>query len=73
MRSRSEDGLASNPNNDFIKKTMFSVYFVCQGFVSIETLPKREEFNSAFFTLTILFSIVRGMKVLRSKTQAQGY
>jgi hypothetical protein len=67
MRGKSEGGLASNPNNDFIKKTMVLVYFICQGFLSIEILSKREEFNSAFFTLTILFIIVRGMNVIRLK------
>jgi hypothetical protein len=51
---------------------MFSVYFTRQGFISIEALLQRERFNSAFFTLTILPSIVGSVSVLRPKMRAQG-
>jgi hypothetical protein len=64
---------SSNPYNDFIGKTILSIYFICQGFVSIETFPKRERFNSDFFSLTILPGIVGSVSVLRSKIRIQGY
>jgi hypothetical protein len=55
------------------KKTMISAYFTRQGFVSVETLPETERFNSTFFTETILPSIVRSVSGFRPKMQAQGY
>jgi hypothetical protein len=55
------------------EKTTFSVYFTRHGFVSIGALPKRKRFNSAFFTLTILLSIVGNINVPRPKIQVQGY
>jgi hypothetical protein len=55
------------------EKIMFSVYFTRQGLVSIETLPKREQFNSAFFTLIIFSSIVGSVSVLRLKMWTQDY
>jgi hypothetical protein len=53
-------------------KSIFSIYFTRQGF-SIETLPKREWFNSAFFTRMILPNIVGSVSVLRPKMRVQGY
>jgi hypothetical protein len=55
------------------EKNMFSIYFICQRFVSIEAFPKRERFNSVFFTLIIRLSIIGNVVVLRSKMRAQGY
>jgi hypothetical protein len=52
---------------------MISAYFTSQGFVSIETLPEAERFNSTFFTEKILLSFVQSMSLLRPKMQAQGY
>jgi hypothetical protein len=54
------------------KKTMISAYFTRQGFVSIETLPETEQFNSTFFTGTILPSIIQSLIVSRPKMQARG-
>jgi hypothetical protein len=39
----------------------------------MKSLPKREQFNSAFFTLTIRPSTIGGMSVLRPKRLAQGH
>jgi hypothetical protein len=50
---------------------MFSVYFIHQRFFHQNTSEK-EQFNSAFFTLTILLNIVGSVNVLRPKMQAQG-
>jgi hypothetical protein len=52
---------------------MFSVYFIRQGFVSIEIFPKREWFNSSFFTLKIVPNIIGSMSILRSKMRDQDY
>jgi histone-lysine N-methyltransferase SETMAR len=52
---------------------MISAYFTRQRFVSIEILPKTDRFKSAFFTGTILPSLVQAVNVLRLKMQAQGY
>jgi hypothetical protein len=46
---------------------MFLVCFTHEGSFSIESLPKREWFSSAFFTLTIRPNIIRSMNVLRPK------
>jgi hypothetical protein len=55
------------------KKTMISAYFTRQGFVSIEKLPETQRFSSAFFTQTILPSLVQFVGLFRPKMQAQGY
>jgi hypothetical protein len=52
---------------------MLWIYFTRQRFVSIEKLLKREPFNSAFFILIILPSIIENVSVLRSKIQVQDY
>jgi hypothetical protein len=39
---------------------MISPYFTRQGFVSLETLPKTEQFNSTFFAETIFPNVVQG-------------
>jgi hypothetical protein len=52
---------------------IFSVYFTRQEFIAIETLSKRERFNSAFFTLTILPNIVGSVSMLRPKIRAHDY
>jgi hypothetical protein len=39
----------------------------------MESLPKREWFNSAFFTLIIRPSVIGRMSVLRPKRRAQGH
>jgi histone-lysine N-methyltransferase SETMAR len=54
------------------KKTMLSAYFSRLGFVSIEFLPHGQNFNSQFFTETILPSLVAGLSVYRPKLKAAG-
>jgi hypothetical protein len=54
------------------EKRLFSVCFTHQGFVSFETLPKREQFNSAFSILIILLYIVGSVRVLGPKMRTQG-
>jgi hypothetical protein len=53
--------------------TMFSIYFTHRGFISIEILPERGRFNSAFFALINFLSIFENESMLRSKMRAQGY
>jgi hypothetical protein len=52
---------------------MISAYFTRQGFVSVEALPETEQFNSTFFTETVLPSIVRSVSVFCPTMEAQGY
>jgi hypothetical protein len=73
MDKNSCGDISSNSYHDFIEKTMISAYFTGQGFVSIEILPQTERFNFAFFTETILSSLVQFVSLLRPKMQAQGY
>jgi hypothetical protein len=56
-----------------LKKSVISAYFILQGFVSVETLPKTERFNSTFFTEIILPNVVQSVSVFRLKMQAQNY
>jgi hypothetical protein len=51
----------------YLLKTIFSIYFTREGYASIEGLPKKERFNSAFFTRTILPNIIGSMVMPRSK------
>jgi hypothetical protein len=73
MDNRSCAGISSNLYHDFIEKTVISAYFIHQGFVSIEELPKTERLNSTFFTETFLLSLVQSVSLFRPKMQAQGY
>jgi hypothetical protein len=56
----------------YLLKTIFSIYFTREGCVSIEGLPKRERFNSTFFTFTILPNIIGSINMLHPKIWAQG-
>jgi hypothetical protein len=49
------------------KRTMLSAYFSRTGFVSIEFLPQRQNYNSHFFTEIILPSIVENLPVAHPK------
>jgi hypothetical protein len=59
--------------SQFHRKMMISAYFTHQGFVSVETLPETEQFNSTFFTETNFLNIVQFLSVFRPKMQAQDY
>jgi hypothetical protein len=56
-----------NPGGWFRQKTMLSEYFSHTGFVSIGLIPQGWEYNSQFFTETILPSIVEKLSVSRPK------
>jgi hypothetical protein len=56
----------------FVEDHAFGPFHSLRVF-SIETLPKRELSNSAFFTLIILPSIVGSGSLLHPKMRAQGY
>jgi hypothetical protein len=55
------------------KKTIISVYFTRQGFVSVEALPETERFNFTFLIEIILLNIVQFVNVFRPKMQGQSY
>jgi hypothetical protein len=57
----------------FHRETMISPYFTRQRFVSVEILPKTDQFNSTFFTETILLNIVQFVSVFRPKMRDQDY
>jgi histone-lysine N-methyltransferase SETMAR len=54
------------------KKTMVSVYFSRQGIISIEFLPRKQKYNSLFFTETILPSIEDKLAERRPELRARG-
>jgi hypothetical protein len=55
------------------KEIMISAYFTRQGFVSIEALPKTEQFNSVFFTEKILLKFVQLENLFCPKMQIHAY
>jgi hypothetical protein len=52
------------------RKTMLSAYFSRTGFISLESLPQRQKYNSQFFAETILPSLAENLSVCPPKLKS---
>jgi hypothetical protein len=55
------------------KKAMVSAFFTREGFISVESLPDTDRFNSTIDAQTVLPSIVRFVRVFRPKMHGRCY
>jgi hypothetical protein len=68
MLAQDRDELPPNVKRTIsLKKTMISAYFSRFGFVSVEFLPMGQQYNSQFFTETVLRNIEKKLAERRPK------